>query len=120
MTGVEILATSEVIAAYKFSFPIYFGVIVVFMIFIAFVNYGCTSYPTISDIILGALFGVLLGAIIGLLPASCIIPAEYETHYKVIISDEVSMNDFLERYEIVDQEGKIYTVRERDGVEDDN
>lgn len=115
MTGIEILATSEVVASYKFSWLIYFGVIIAFMIFLAFINYAATSYPTISDIIFGALFGILVGAVIGLLPAGCIIPHEYETHYKVIISDEVSMNDFLERYEIIDQEGKIYTVRERDG-----
>ena len=38
---------------------------------------------------------------------------EYETHYKVTISDEVEMNDFYETYEIVEQDGKIYTVRER-------
>lgn len=39
-------------------------------------------------------------------------PTAYETHYKVLISDEVSMNEFLEQYEIIDQEGKIFTVRE--------
>lgn len=34
--------------------------------------------------------------------------------YKVTIDDSVSMNDFLDKYEILDQEGKIYTVRERE------
>ena len=34
--------------------------------------------------------------------------------YKVIINDTVSMNEFLDKYEIIDQEGKIYTVKERD------
>lgn len=34
--------------------------------------------------------------------------------YKVIIDDSVSMNEFLDKYEIVDQEGKIYTVKERE------
>lgn len=41
----------------------------------------------------------------------------YETgkyEYKVIIDDSVSMNDFLDKYEIIDQEGKIYIVRERE------
>lgn len=115
MTGVEILAMNEMIASYGFSFLIYFGVIIVFMIFLAFISYTASSYPTISDIIFGALFGILVGAVLGLFPAGCTIPHEYETIYKVTVSDEVSMNDFLERYEIIDQEGKIYTVRERDG-----
>lgn len=34
--------------------------------------------------------------------------------YKVTIDDSVSMNEFLDKYEILDQEGKIYTVKERD------
>ena len=37
---------------------------------------------------------------------------EYE--YKVTIDDSVSMNDFLDKYEILDQEGKIFTVKERE------
>jgi hypothetical protein len=34
--------------------------------------------------------------------------------YKVTIDDSVSMNEFLDKYEILDQEGKIYTVKERE------
>ena len=33
--------------------------------------------------------------------------------YKVTIDDSVSMNEFLDKYEILNQEGKIYTVKER-------
>lgn len=40
-------------------------------------------------------------------------PSEYKTQYKVTILDDVSLNEFNERYEIIDQEGKIYTVREK-------
>ena len=57
---------------------------------------------------------VCVGAIIGLLLAALFrTPTKYETQYKVTISDEVSMNDFLEKYEIIETEGKIYTVREK-------
>ena len=34
--------------------------------------------------------------------------------YKITIDDSVSMNEFLDKYEILDQEGKIYTVKERE------
>lgn len=34
--------------------------------------------------------------------------------YKVTIDDSVSMNKFLNKYEILDQEGKIYTVKEKE------
>ena len=35
-----------------------------------------------------------------------------ETHYQVIIDDSVPMNEFFEKYEVIKQEGKIYTVKE--------
>lgn len=34
------------------------------------------------------------------------------TQYKVTISDDVKLVEFLERYEILDTEGEIYTIRE--------
>ena len=35
------------------------------------------------------------------------------TEYKVTINDSVSMNEFLNKYEILDQDGKIFTVKEK-------
>jgi hypothetical protein len=35
------------------------------------------------------------------------------TEYKVTIDDSVKYVEFTEKYEVVDQEGEIYTVRER-------
>lgn len=117
MTGVEILATSEIVSASEFNwitFWIATGIIVGAMTLIGILT-SATSYDA-TDLFVCISFGVLFGPLFGLLVGSgTSTPTEYKTHYKVIISDEVSMNDFLERYEIIDQEGKIYTVRERDG-----
>ena len=113
MTGVEILATEEVVAAYEFSWVIYIGIIIVLASLGAAIGYCCSDHPTIQDAIPGLIIGIMFGAVIGFFPASFMIPREYETQYKVTISDEVSMNDFLSKYEIIDQEGKIYIVRER-------
>ena len=52
----------------------------------------------------------MFGSIVG---SSCSRPVEYTTEYKVTISNEVLMNEFNEKYEIVSQDGKIYTIRER-------
>jgi tetrahydromethanopterin S-methyltransferase subunit E len=41
-------------------------------------------------------------------------PCKNETHYQVTISDEVNFNEFNEKYEIIEQNGLIYTVRERE------
>ena len=38
----------------------------------------------------------------------------YEKVYKVTISEEVSLKDFYEKYKVIDQEGQIYTIKEKD------
>lgn len=120
MTGVEILAMEEIAVSFDFNwlafwivFGIIFGLFSTIGIVVGIETYDlscaavCITFGVILSLILGGLSGDEFGT-----------PTEYETRYKVTISDEVSMNDFLERYEILDQEGKIYTVRERDGVKD--
>jgi len=83
-------------------------------IVVTLLNILLTTCPGAEDVVIGLIVGAILGAIVGVLPASYSTPIAYETQYKVTISDEVLMNDFLEKYEIIDQEGKIYTVRERE------
>lgn len=36
------------------------------------------------------------------------------TQYKVIISDEENFTEFSEKYEVLEQDGKIYTIKEKD------
>lgn len=117
MTGVEILAIEEIIVDELFNWDVAaFSFAIMFCIFLLFgVIIGVGSRDQ-KQIVVGMILGVMFGIVVGLVGGSAeAIPTEYETQYKVTISDEVFMNDFLERYEIVDQEGKIYTVRERDG-----
>jgi hypothetical protein len=119
MNGVEILAAQEVVIEYAWNWSAYFITIGIVALFGGLIGLAFSKpLETFQGLVGGVCVGVLFGAIIGVLPASITLPDEYETHYKVTISDEVAMNDFLERYEILDKEGRIYTVRERDGVED--
>jgi hypothetical protein len=120
MTGVEILAVQEVVTAYAFNWTafwitasIVFGLLLATGLVSSIVQdyWGILIFCIVLAIFLTGLFGLLIGEVLAK-------PTEYETQYKVIISDEVPMNDFLDKYEIVDQDGKIYTVRERCGVED--
>ena len=41
-------------------------------------------------------------------------PQEPQTLYEVTISDEVSFKDFTSKYEIIEQRGEIYIVKERE------
>jgi hypothetical protein len=114
MTGVEILAAQEVVTEYAWNWSAYFITIGIVVLCGGFIGLAFSKpLETFQGLVGGVCVGVLFGAIIGVIPASVTLPDEYETHYKVTISDEVAMNDFLEVYEIIDQEGKIYTIREK-------
>lgn len=41
-------------------------------------------------------------------------PKELTPRYQVIVEDDVSFNEFLDKYKIIDQNGLIYTVEERE------
>lgn len=41
-------------------------------------------------------------------------PKELTSRYQVIVEDDVNFNAFLDKYKIIDQNGLIYTVEERE------
>lgn len=41
-------------------------------------------------------------------------PREMITRYQVVIDDGVKFNDFINKYKIINQDGLIYTVEERE------
>ena len=115
MSGVEILSIIEK-PIYQFN-DLAFEITFFSTLIICFLIGGYVSAR--EDIwlyfILCPILGVIIGTLIGLVVGSitCIETDEVEISYKVIISEEVSLNDFMEKYEIIDQEDKIYTIREK-------
>ena len=116
MQGVEILTTTQLVTGWTTDWTA-FG-ITALIIFVIFVIIGIFRYQTtydVSDIvgysIVGVVLGLFGGAMIGHILLST--PASHETQYKVTISDEVSMTEFYEHYEVIEQDGKIFTVREK-------
>ena len=114
MTGIEVLVAQEVVTESIFNWPMFWivfgaisGLFILIGIILSLIDY---DWSNLGVCIIGFIFGLFFGVVVG---SALDIPTAYETHYKVTISDEVSMNDFLEKYEIIDQEGKIYTIRER-------
>lgn len=115
MTGIEILATQDVVYTYASKLTVFclilgvlFDMFMIIGIITSLLQHNCSNLPVY--IATGLLVGMIVGS---QLCDILFIPIEYETQYKVTISDEVSMNEFLEKYEIIDQEGKIFTIRER-------
>lgn len=118
MTGVDILATQEVAVDFAFNwtaFWIGWGITVFAGLIFSVITVvrGECDWPFIPAIVcVCAIGGIAIGFSLGECTQR---PIEYETQYKVTVSEQVSMTDFLEKYEIISNEGKIYTVREVKG-----
>ena len=109
MTGVEILATGEGATSLEpnsFAFILVFA----FCIFLG-IALGSKDKEYSLGALMGGMFGVAAGLLVGRLVG--ITEIEHYPTYKVTISDEVSMNEFMDKYEILEQDGKIYTVKEK-------
>ena len=71
----------------------------------ALLKYGCDSWKEFAILIICVALSIV---------CRCLVPEDkYETRYQVTVDDSVSMNEFQNKYEIIEVEGKIYTVRER-------
>ena len=117
MTGVEILAVEEVVVGSEFNLEMFLVISFLFLVIGSVLTFLFAD--TFEKIITILSVSTVLGAIVGLMYGyDNSIPTEYANQYKVTISDEVSMNEFLEKYEIINQEGKIFTVREVEADED--
>lgn len=64
---------------------------------------------TITMIITGA-----IGFVVGGFALPHREPSDYETRYKVVLTEDVDYKKFTEKYEIIDFEDNIYTVREKE------
>lgn len=108
MNGIEILNTMEV--AVDSGFNITAALITLFIIIIIGTIFAIREDEVVI-ISFATLIGIILALGMGYILAD---ESKTEIQYQVTISDEVSMNDFMEKYEIVNIEGKIYTVKEKE------
>ena len=109
MTGVEILAIGEMGINECFNWPVaIFGGLTVGII--ASLLIGAAENDFRFFLFIAPFVSLFAGAILGF---GCPAYQDMIPTYKVTISDEVSMNEFMDKYEILNQDGKIYTVKER-------
>ena len=118
MTGVEILnITEHAIMELAWSWQMCFGLFVGLLCFGVLIGFfqGLSNCDIKGGIIAGSIVGLTFALIASPVFTSLFSEKEVgkEYHYKVTIDDSVSMNEFLDKYEILDREGKIYTVKEK-------
>jgi hypothetical protein len=110
MVGVEILNTYTYMEDCLSPQLIIWATIVGAIILFAFALYidGGLDY-TVLLTVLGAALGCLIGMVLSL-PFGPNIEA---TRHEVTLTEEVNINDFLSKYEIIDQRGNILVIEER-------
>lgn len=110
MTGVEILSTNIV---YETLFPIWLIVVTFLLLSTSFIILIVNVLSDNYNIALAILpIMILLFVILGIGTGVESDDIAYIEH-DVVISDDTSMVEFYNTYEIVDCKGRIYTVRER-------
>ena len=111
MTGVEIL-TEEVV--YNTIVPEQLGAagLILGIVFVILTFKCLNNEYNVAAVIFTVLFLICVTLyVLGLMDNENSID---HIEYKVTISDDVSLTEFNEKYEIIEQDGKIYTVRERE------
>lgn len=118
MEGIQILNQFEVVTKTQFSWDSFWtGAAVGFLVALfatiiaVLTNHGDWPVFLIAVGIFGMLSAVFLGLIFGGLIGAT--PVAWETRYEVTISSEVSMAEFMDKYEILETRGSIYTIREK-------
>lgn len=117
MPGVEILSSQPIYQIDHFWWFILLGAGLGFLVSLIAAIIDGVNFEFEWIHIAFVLISTIVGGFIGLIPA-VVTGIKTDTidyiEYKVIVDDSVSMNEFLDKYEILDQEGKIYTVKERE------
>jgi len=110
MEGVEILSINKraITSGFGWESAIIAGVI--FGAIIAMAIYHDTYHNTFAAIIGGIIVGIVISALVGCVASPVV---GYTPVYKVTIEDTVNFNEFTEKYDIIKQDGKIYTIKER-------
>ena len=111
MTGVEILSSETIYNTFLPEWCLSLGVICACIFIYVTIQLFANCYDVAPWISLVVAIAFTVVAILSGIPNKNNVD---HVEHKVTIDDSVSMNEFIDKYEILDQEGKIYTVKERE------
>ena len=117
MDGVNILNKFEVVTKTAFDWESFWqgaGIAAVIGLILAII-FGLNEGEWLAFFVSFVGFFTVIGLFVGLIGGFVLKPkpVEYETRYEVSIDENVNMQEFMDKYEIIDTRGSIYTVREK-------
>lgn len=124
MNGVEILNKIPVYGIAEWA--LYTLVIIFTVIPLVFFIYAIVQVVKWHEHWLCIICNTFLGILVGLFISTLFVVFAEKTEiaydknniesykYQVVISDEVKFNEFNDKYEIIEQNGNIYTIQEKD------
>lgn len=109
MEGIEVLSIGSIGVNQVFNWDaaIIGGLVLGFLC--SLYGFFSTDSPLVGIaifVIMGLFFGFVLG--ISVEKYADTVPT-----YKVTVNDTISINEFYERYEVLEQDGKIFTIKEK-------
>ena len=118
MDGVTILNSFEVVTETTFSWQAFWvGVTIgVVISIICSIIFAVNELDILAGVTMFIVMSLLLPTFLGFLCGKVVAPdpVAYETQYEVSVNEDVGMQEFLDKYEILETRGSIYTVREKD------
>lgn len=117
MEGIEVLNQIEIM-----ELPLWVNVVIIVLLIITLFSLVMSFVDAIKDITNGHcwIFMVVTTVtyialiIMSSMDKQLLTEPTGKYEYQVTIDDSVSMNEFYEKYEIVEVNGKIYTIREKE------
>lgn len=122
MNGVEVLNKIPIYGTVEWAlYTMFFLLIAIPLVFIIYSIIHVIHGKHWSIIIENTIFSILLGlfaAILFVVVADKTGISQDKNNvmyykYQVVVSDEVKFSEFMEKYEILEQNGDIYTIQER-------
>ena len=115
LDGITLLDTGTKVVSYTWGWSWGGFIAAIFAIFLIVVSIICMIDGTTG----GEIF-FFAGIFVGMLSLFIFVhakPAKTINTYSVIIDDSVSMIEFYDKYEVIDIQGKIFTITEREDTD---
>ena len=106
--GIDILKKTRL---YDFSTASWVSMIIFVLLGVTFLILFSMLY--ISNDSLFLVLGIISIICAFIVPILLIEPIDNKFEYKVIIDDSVSINELYDKYNIIEKEGKIYTIQDK-------